>query len=599
VNLKDLRTAIFHQTDWAPTQSTEAVKRLNGFINRAYNDVCLEAPFLFFESQVKFATQIDAVPKLDNDTVSLSVIDETSPMQPDAPNPWVFQRDLPIPTTDALVWQIDRSWDGRTLEIEVPDPDTGKITTYRNRIRAVYKNSLGEGEEEVYRLTVVTPWPYQKFGTGPFKYRIYTDKYYLPDDVIQVRSMRLWHEDRNWPLDVVGQEEAEDYSFADSPRVVSHGLPRTVFRREHFQLPGPAVPPDAGYPQLESGQKWMGPEPAGTFEYVITYCWGKRDVMFRNPTMGYHLGYADQWENIQPDSGFPSFNQDPAAPIEASQNRFREPLWESSPSPISAQVTTLNAIETDPGVFLPSPAVRLTLPNIEYMQGFQALGAQRVDTGGGPAAALWRRKNWRESGWWTRIYRRRITEDFNNYTALATDIDPSGVGTQDGGAAIAGLKKLDIPTVFFLLAEFRIDEGNGGIFYDNGRILPDYHCRLRDKHGYQSVKLYPYPNERYEVDVRCVRRPPKLVDDQDAPLVHAEAVDLIIHRTLMFLYENMGDPQMAHVARARYEENLFTLSKRYGDLRPPAVPVLRRFSRARTSFSQRGHLRRWWTVKTP
>ena len=42
MNLKDLRTAIFSQTDWAPTQSTEAITRLNGFINRAYNDVCLE-----------------------------------------------------------------------------------------------------------------------------------------------------------------------------------------------------------------------------------------------------------------------------------------------------------------------------------------------------------------------------------------------------------------------------------------------------------------------------------------------------------------------------------------------------------------------------
>ena len=111
--------------------------------------------------------------------------------------------------------------------------------------------------------------------------------------------------------------------------------------------------------------------------------------------------------------------------------------------------------------------------------------------------------------------------------------------------------------------------------------------------------MYPYPDERYEVDVRCVRRPPKLVDDEDAPLVDAVAIDLIIHRTLMFLYENMGNPQMAQLSESRYRENLFTLSKRYGDLRPPAVPVLRRFSRARAGWDQRGTMRRWWTVKTP
>ena len=186
--------------------------------------------------------------------------------------------------------------------------------------------------------------------------------------------------------------------------------------------------------------------------------------------------------------------------------------------------------------------------------------------------------------------------DFNNYSNLSSY---KGADIAASGAAITGLKKLDLPTAFFLLAEVKIDELNEGIFYDNGRIIPDYHRRLREIHGYQAVQLYPYPNERYEVDVRCVRRPPKLVDDQDAPLVHAEAVDLIIHRTLMFLYENMGNPEMAQLAKSRYQENLYTLSKRYGDLRPPAVPVLRRFGRARPGWDQRGMLKRWWTVKTP
>ncbi len=586
MNLKDIRNALFSQTDWAPTQSPEAVTRVNDFINRAYNDVCLEAPFLFFESQVKFATQVDAVPKIPADTISVSVLDSTAPMETAAENPWVFEQNVDIGTAGAIVWATDRSWDGRMLEIEVTDPTTNRTVTYRNTIRSVWKKALVGGAFR-YRLSVVTPWPYQKMGKGPFKYRIYSDNYYLPDDVVQVKSMRLWHQNRNWPLDVIGQEDAERYSFADSPRVVSHGLPRTIFRREHKQIQGPAVAPDVTLAPNSQLYRWIGPEPAGTFEYVITYCWGKRDTQFRNPTMGYHLGYADTWENDQ--EGFEGALTDVGQPIKSSQNRFREPLWESAPSPVSVQVVVPPPI----GAGVAGPSVQIVLPNIEYMQGFLMTGTQNSNTG----LQAFARQNLRESGWHVRIYRRRVTANFANYNLLQT-IPPSAPGREDGGAEVTGLQKLDLPTAFFLLAEFRIDDTNEGVFFDNGRIVPDYHRRLRDTHGYQAIKMYPYPDQRYEVDVRCVRRPPKLVDNQDAPLVHAEAIDLIIHRALMFLYENMGNPQMSQLAKGRYDENLLTLSKRYGDLRPPQVPVLRRFSRANTSFGQRGHLKQWWTVKS-
>ena len=584
MNLKDIRNALFSQTDWAPTQSAEAVARLNGFINRAYNDVCLEAPFMFFESQVKFATQPDAASMQAADTVSLLTPDLTTPMVPGGVNPWVFRQDAIVGSAGFTQWEIDRSWDGRMIELEVPDPTTGKIITYRNRIRAVWQQSIGE-VAQAFHFSVVTPWPYQKLGAGPFKYRVYSERYYLPDDLIQVRSMRLFKDNRNWPLSIIGQEDAEAYSFADSPKVTSHGLPRTLFRREHFQLPGPAVAPTAELTPVEDPRFWLGPEPAGTFEYVITYCWGKRDLMFRNPTMGYHLGYADQWENRKLPFYTEAFD---TGPQEVSENRFREPLWESSPSPLSATVTTINP--PDQGV--PTQAIRLTLPNIEYMQGFLTEGNQNYPPG---VPTPFRRENFRQSGWWVRIYRRRIAEDFTNYEDLTTI---SGADPNSGGATITGLRKLDLPKAFFLLAEMKVDDTNEGLFYDNGRIIPDYHRRLREVHGYQSIQIYPYPDDRYEIDVRCVRRPPKLVDDQDTPLIHAEAIDLIIHRSLMFLYENMGNPQMAELARTRYQDNLFTLSKRYGDLRPPAVPTLRRFSRARSGWDQRGQLRRWWTVKT-
>ena len=96
--------------------------------------------------------------------------------------------------------------------------------------------------------------------------------------------------------------------------------------------------------------------------------------------------------------------------------------------------------------------------------------------------------NYRESGWWVRIYRRRATADFTNYGNLKTIV---GVSDSAGGATITGLNKLDLPTVFFLLAETKIDDVNRGIFYDNGRIIPDYHRRLKVVHGYQANTIVP------------------------------------------------------------------------------------------------------------
>mgnify|MGYP003681145482 FL=1 len=64
MNLKEIRNAMFAQADWSPDQSPEAASRVNGFINRAYNQLALEAPFLFFETEAKIATEPDVENKV-------------------------------------------------------------------------------------------------------------------------------------------------------------------------------------------------------------------------------------------------------------------------------------------------------------------------------------------------------------------------------------------------------------------------------------------------------------------------------------------------------------------------------------------------------
>ena len=96
--------------------------------------------------------------------------------------------------------------------------------------------------------------------------------------------------------------------------------------------------------------------------------------------------------------------------------------------------------------------------------------------------------------------------------------------------------------------------------------------------------------------MRCLRRPQKLVDEQDAPRIHAEATDMLINRAMAYLYESMGDYAASQLMMARYEEGRQTLAKRYGDMRPVSRPVLRRMTRVKSSGRSRGNYRKWNTV---
>jgi hypothetical protein len=155
--------------------------------------------------------------------------------------------------------------------------------------------------------------------------------------------------------------------------------------------------------------------------------------------------------------------------------------------------------------------------------------------------------------------------------------------------------QLDTDSAFYLLAEMRVDTLNEGIFYDDGTFLPDYNRRLHDINGYQTVQFYPKPSKAYHTDIRCVTRPQPLVDDADSPVLHAEAMNVLLEKAMALFYENLGQPQQSLVSTQKYREDLLTLSKRYGDLRPPAVPVLRRMTRATSTVRRRNSYRKWYT----
>ncbi|HIA01717.1 MAG TPA: hypothetical protein EYN66_07370 [Myxococcales bacterium] len=542
-----MRTAIFAQADWGPKTSTEAKGRANEFINRAYNLLSLEAPFLFFEDELHFATQKDEVPSLATDVVNVENSD-----------PWVLSAALAPGTASALVWPTDLSWDGRWVELK-----DSNGTYHRHQIRTVWTDPGGAGE---YRMTLHTPYngvANAAIPTTGMAYRVYTPHYSLPADVISVNSMRLYQDNEGWPLDIMGQMEAEEKRIADANRNVSAGRPRLAYRREHWSMPAPTEDPeelviDPEYIGASSTAfNWKGPEPAGTFQYLFTYCWGRRDDQHWRVNPGLDKStVASTLEWCNPTGGsLPLYGTDASLYNELTGlgDRARySPLWESAPSAPSEVVTSSTS----------GQGVYLKFPDLEKMQGF------------GYTAQTQR---YRKSGWRIRIYRKRLSSTaepgFGGFGAL--DVEDAGV--------------------YYLMMEV---PGWCSEIIDNGAITPDHGTRLKTVHGYQNVALYPRPNDRYEVDVRCIRRPEPLVHDQDAPKIHAEAVELILQRALTFLYEAQGNKGMSGIAFARYERDLQTLSKRYGDLRSAARATYRRASRANPGSRGARTWRQWWTTST-
>lgn len=545
MNRKEIREAIFDETDWAPDESQEAVDRINGFINRAYQQLALEAPFLVFESQHKLFTQPDVEPFDDDDTIQLVTSDPDHAIA--TANPWVFRTTRTAGHASATAWKVDRSWDGRWIDIT---DDDGVI--HQNIIQSVWEQEVG-GNTYVY-FSVQRPWPWAELGGGPFLWRVYTRDYHLPDDVIEVRGAKVRSPETLYEdIRLIDQADAERRGMVDDSGTAGAGLPQYMFRRSHMQIPSLNTAPEQATNTLYSGSEayeWVGPEPVGQFEYCVTLAWGKRDYTQNAPGVDFWATGGDAYEETSAEAS--------TLYTEWAKNRVREPLFESAPSPVVAVTVDAGA---EPGAKV--PAVLLEIPNIEYMLGHMLTGTSN--------SAAFRRITASHSGWHVRVYRRRLSADFTNYTDFESKLV---------GGAITGLRKLDIKDDFFLLAEMRIDEFNQGIFIDNGTILPDYRRPLRDIHGYAGVRLWPAPDARYEIELRVVQRPTKLASDYDVPRLQPEAIQLLISKTLATVYAHLRDPQASAQAMMDYERLLKTLKNRYGSLRPQNQPRYRGVARA-------------------
>lgn len=578
-SLRGLREAAFLRVDHSPAPTPEQVAFANNFVNQAIQQFVLEHPYACHEEAVRIATDYPFASFDDTDTVTVvEHADEGSNVPLGLFDAMTLKRDLPLASlTAAQVWPYDRSLDGAFIEII----DENNVSHF-NQIKSIWIDLNGSAPPQVQYISLVRPFNVFRRDTlnvivtpGPFKYRIFHPYVWFPDDVIDYRSIRLLGNNFKFPLDIIEQDEAEDAGIVDFASDEAHGVPRLAYRRGHFQLQGPNVAPVCSAISGTLAHKWLGTEPYGAFQYCYTYTWGKRDYDLENGGRGF---YGDSFLNFQEyedsyvyadNSGSDAFNQ----AVYWTDNRKREPLFESAPSPASATFTI-----ADPGGASQVNAIQIQFPNIQYMLGHLFTG--RRNNG---AAADMRRLADTHSGVHIRIYRRRISTQIGaGYAALGDALT---------GQRVETLHMLDVSDAFHLLAEFRVDASNESRFIDDGSILPDYNRRLRNVHGYQGVRLHPVPDARYEIEARVVRRPPLLVSDQDVPKVHPEACQAIVDLTTAYMYERFQNFGASQRAMQLYAQNSTIFAQRYGSMKPESAVSRRRPARS-TGYGGPGT--RWW-----
>ena len=235
----------------------------------------------------------------------------------------------------------------------------------------------------------------------------------------------------------------------------------------------------------------------------------------------------------------------------ASDTLRRTVLLESPPSKVSNAVNNIKALQQ-----LPTPfGIEITLPDIDFVLAFADQTTRR----------------YRRAGIKKRIYRRRISTSATGLFA----------------------RNIETPDSFYL-----IDEVDGHIqsWVDDGSKTPDYTEPLQPVHGYQTLQFYPRPAEKRFIQMRAIRRPPPLEDSQSYPRIHEEALDALINRALVYLHKSRGDISAANMSLLQYNQDLDTLSKRYGTMVPDKTP--RRLAYARTRKSKMG-IARWMLTRTP
>lgn len=341
---------------------------------------------------------------------------------------------------------VDGTWDALMwleIEIVVTNPDGTTRTTYERRQTLEWWTATDNDGVHWY-VTIDRPWRNTTDTTLVF--RIIQPWFFMPS-----AYQGAYHPKAGRVIDT-GSYNVTELSFSDADTTIyepypssSSGIPHTIWRDKTYIEQAFSTAPTAA----SFNSAWLGPVQEGAFKFYATVVWGRT---------------GQSWQD--------------------APNRIRDPIFESAPSPVSAEFTHT----ATPGL-----AIRITVPNPDQMRGFSVSSTLR----------------YKRSGRRVRIYVAR--------TGLRT----AGLGTYNN---------VEADGVPYLLDEIEAYDASPASTYTwTGSVIPEYTRRLPFHSTTQvGYRVYPLADSEYQLDLRCKCAPPELAAPGDVVPVHELATEMFL-----------------------------------------------------------------------
>ena len=321
-SLGALRARLFSFRSWDSTGPTLNA-RVNEAINSALERVSGDVPEAVVPDDEHVVLQKDAVGTDATVAARIRTTSDTRVLEfTDASN-------APLTVTSPWVPDTTGTFDG-IMHLELTD---SKGERHRRQCLEFWIDKPQAPAVDRYYVTIDRPWETGTEVGMPF--RLHQPEFFVTDDVTRVlEPARIYDETRQqvWAIDTGGayRQDMIDWNGESLAR------PYRLWRGRHFQIPAPSTAPTVAASQTPNS--WVGPEQEGTFTFVFTYVWGRRDL---------------EWQS--------------------APGGIRDPQWESAPSPVSASFTH----DTNNG-----RAIVLTGTNIDAMKGFGETSTLRYSRSG-------------------------------------------------------------------------------------------------------------------------------------------------------------------------------------------------------------------------
>lgn len=284
-NLLNLRTQLFDMRAMQGNGSSDN-ERARRCLNRAMEQMADDIPTAFQPDEEHVVLMPDATTASTSAylrvTVDTRVLEFRGPadaLLDPSTSPWV-------PTTDG-------TWDG-VMHLEITD-DNGN--QYRRQSREWWVEEI-QGDPTTYKYYVSLDRPIDVSTGLGWTFRIHQPEFFLRADVKKIFEPLKVYDDSRRAVGSIGWQESRAWAFEDH-KGQYNSRPELIWRTRFVELPTPTEAPLAeAFGAGDGGGAWAGPYQEGTFDFVYTFCWGKRD---------------SEWQS--------------------SMTGIRDPVWESAPSP--------------------------------------------------------------------------------------------------------------------------------------------------------------------------------------------------------------------------------------------------------------------------